>query len=510
VSEATAQLRYPRPVQARATVRGVMALQLVANGAGAAVVVFYLRVVAPVRLESGESRIGLNLTAFGLYLVAAVFFALPLNAVILRRSMAWVRDGRVPSTLERIDTVTQPLRQTLSAFLMWVGGAIIFAYLNEETARTGIGIAISGVITCSLLYQLLERHFRPVTALALDGADLPRWRREIRIRIMLGWLLGSAVPLVGIGLAPLATPDANVADAATLLAILAFTSIVAGGLVMSGAANSVAAPIEEVREALARMEAGDLDVHLPITNIGEIGHLQQGVNTLAHGLRERRRLQDLFGRQVGVDVARAAIERDPQLGGEERTVTVLFVDLCGFTTYAESHAPTEVVAYLNRFFQVVLREVGREGGWVNKFEGDAALCIFGAPDNQLDHSSRALRAAASLRAAVVELPGAPRIGLGVATGTVVAGNVGGMERFEYTVIGDAVNVAARLTEMAKGDEGAVLATDTAIDASPTEAHRWERMETVVLRGRATPTVLYRPVADQSSVLTSGLPSGPQS
>lgn len=506
--------RYPRPVQARATVRGVLALQLLANGAGAAVVVFYLRVVVPVR-QQGSTNIGLNVVAFGVFLLVTVLVAVPLNGMVLRRSMRWVRDGRDPTLLERIDTLTQPLRQTVSAFFVWIAAAVVFARLNEDTTRVAIGIAIAGVVTCALLYQLLERHFRPIAALALEGAELPRWRREIRVRVMLGWLLGSAVPLLAIGLAQVTLPADELADSGPLLTVLVFTSIVAGGLVMLGASKSVAEPIDEVRAALARLEDGDYDLHVPVTNIGEIGRLQSGVNELAAGLRERRRLQDLFGRQVGVDVARAAIARDPELGGEERVVTVLFVDLCGFTSFAEHHAPTEVVAHLNRFFQVVLQLVGTEGGWVNKFEGDAALCIFGAPADQPDHAGRALRAAAELPAAVRALPGAPELGVGVATGSVVAGNVGGIERFEYTVIGDAVNVAARLTELSKEHGGAVFATDATVAAAPDESASWEQVGELVLRGRTSPTGLYRPrsatglVTAQASA-TSGLPSGPQS
>jgi adenylate cyclase len=171
----------------------------------------------------------------------------------------------------------------------------------------------------------------------------------------------------------------------------------------------------------------------------------------------RRSPPNLFGRQVGTD---GPVENDPELGGEAREITALFVDLENFTSYTESHTPEEVVTELNTFFAIVIRVVMDEGGWVNKFEGDAALCIFGAPAHQPDHAARALRAAARLPAEVAKLPDAPGVGIGVATGSVVAGNIGTAERYEYTVIGDAVNVAARLTELAKREHHPVLVSQT--------------------------------------------------
>src|SRR3546814_3520462 len=97
------------------------------------------------------------------------------------------------------------------------------------------------------------------------------------------------------------------------------------------------------------------------------------------GLRERQRLQDLFGRHVGHEVAAQAIERGSDLGGESREASAFFVDLIGSTAMAEVLPPTEVVATLNAFFEAVVDEVSAQGGWVNKFRGDGALCVFGGP-----------------------------------------------------------------------------------------------------------------------------------
>ena len=179
----------------------------------------------------------------------------------------------------------------------------------------------------------------------------------------------------------------------------------------------------------------------------EIGVLQAGFNEMMRGLRERQRVRDLFGRYVGAEVARRAMEKRPTLGGEDRKVAILFVDVIGSTTFAVNHTPEEVVAELNKFFEHVVTVVHRHKGIINKFQGDAALAIFGAPLPLADSAGHALAAARELRQELKDMELA--CGIGVASGHVVAGHIGGHARFEYTVIGDAVNQAARLTDLAK-------------------------------------------------------------
>jgi len=235
---------------------------------------------------------------------------------------------------------------------------------------------------------------------------------------------------------------------------------------------------------------GDLSVELPIDDAGEVGSVKVGFNEMVTGLRERAMLQDLFGRHVGADVARRALEEGTALGGEERDATVFFVDLIGSTALAEAYSATEVVELLNRFFAAVVTAVGAEGGWVNKFEGDGALCVFGAPAEQPDHATRALSAARSLREALAPIADA---GIGIATGEVVAGNVGTEERYEYTVVGRPVNTAARLTDEAKRRPSRVLAAEGAIARAGDEACHWSAVGEVALRGVQDPVVAFEPV-----------------
>ena len=169
-----------------------------------------------------------------------------------------------------------------------------------------------------------------------------------------------------------------------------------GALITWQAARAVADPVRSVRDALARVEAGDLDANVPVFDGSDLGLLQAGFNRMNQGLREREELRDLFGRHVGEDVARAAIDRGIELGGEELDVAVLFVDLVGSTSMAAERPPQEVVARLNEFFGVVVEVVEDHGGWINKFEGDAALAVFGAPLPLDDAAGCALAAGRSL------------------------------------------------------------------------------------------------------------------
>jgi adenylate cyclase len=480
-------------------VRGVILWQLAANGAGALVVLVYLRLLFPLRLEERtDEELGLDLAVFGGYLLVTVLLAIPVNRVVLRRAVQWVRENRPPTPHERRATLLQPFRQTVSAFLVWLGAAIVFGLLNESEGRVAIGIVLAGLVTCSLLYLALERHFRPIFELALEDATLPENRREILPRLMLAWLLGSAVPLLALGLAPATATDGQLTSG-WRTALLVATGVFAGGLVMRAAAGSVAGPINRVRNALRRVEQGDLEVRLPVDDIGEIGRLSAGFNAMVEGLRERQQLHELLDKQVGAEVTQQALAHEPHLGGERRVVTVLFVDLTGYTSFAERHTPERVVKALNEFFQVVVDVVNDEGGLVNKFEGDAAMCLFGAPMDQPDHAARALRTAARLPEALSGLVDTPHAGIGVATGEAIAGFVGTDERFEYTVIGDVVNLAARLCELAKQHDSSVLASLETVENAGTVGLNWRAAGRVDIRGRVQSAEVLEPAPlDRSS------------
>jgi adenylate cyclase len=268
---------------------------------------------------------------------------------------------------------------------------------------------------------------------------------------------------------------------------LVVVAVLVGGLATLLTARAVGQPLRELREAVQRVGRGDYTAEVEVNDAGEIGLLQEGVNSMAAGLAERERMRDLFGRHVGTTVAEQALESGVSLGGELRTVAALFVDIVGSTSLVRRTGTEEMVGLLNRFFEVVVDTIEADGGLVNKFEGDAVLCVFGAPTDHPDPAGAALRAARRICAAVREA-GEVDVGVGVACGQVWAGQVGAASRLEYTVIGDPVNEAARLTELAKDSPGRAVASEATVQAAaPDEREHWTPGEEVELRGRGEPT-----------------------
>jgi adenylate cyclase len=358
-------------------------------------------------------------------------------------------------------------------------------------------IWLGGETMCALIYLASERILRPVTARALavrptDETVAP----GVRGRLTMAWALGTGVPLLGVlvvatvGLTKSGVGTEYVAAAVVFLGALA---TFAGLLATLFAAKAIADPLTSVREGLEKIEEGDLEVRVPVDDGSEVGLLQAGFNRMAEGLCERERIRDMFGRQVGEEVARAALLEGTRLGGEEREVGALFVDLVGSTSMAMAMPPTEVVRLLNRFFRVVVEVVEAEGGLVSKFEGDAALCVFGAPVPREDPAGDALRAARALAERLSRDVPETDFGIGISAGIAVAGNVGAEHRFEYTVIGDPVNEAARLSELAKQRPERVLASEVALTrATDSESDSWSVTDSTVLRGRSVATSVAHP------------------
>jgi len=396
-----------------------------------------------------------------------------------------------------------PLRLVTVQAALWILAAGLFAGLNvgfspRLALSVGETVLLGGITTCAMSYLLTERILRRTAARVLaDGAPRRHALSGVVVRSLLFWALGTAVPVVGLllaGVSALVFADSSAAQLAVIVLSVGGTAPAIGFFVTVGAARAVADPVSAVHRAMGQVERGDLDTTVPVYDGTELGQLQSGFNTMVAGLRERERIRDLFGRHVGRDVAEAAAAAaEVRLGGEVRQVAVLFVDLVGSTALAAQRPPDEVVGLLNRFFGVVVDVVEQHHGWINKFEGDAALAVFGAPVAITDPAGSALAAARCLgERLAAELPDID-VGIGVSAGDAVAGNVGDPQRFEYTVIGDPVNEAARITELAKEAPGRVLASSTAVDlAAGSEAGRWEGGESTVLRGRPDPTRLASP------------------
>ena len=474
-----------------------------AHLAGAIVVLGYLLWLPPPGGRASVHDLLVNCIAFAVYLAVAFPVGFRWCEHVAHKACDWLDDCGAPTEAEARATLSLPWRLAVISFALWLGAVALFAPLKlafdhtgVESARVCIGILLAGLTTSALTYLLCERGMRPVFALALaDGRPTGTRRLRLGPKLVLTWALGSGVPLLAIALAPVGLGPRARAQLIGPVVALSVLGLVVGCAVSLVAARLLSDPLERLRRAVASVENEDLDAEVLVDDAGTLGYLQMGFNRMVAGLRERRRLADLFGRHVGVDVARRALDSGVHLEGERREVSAMFVDLVGSTALAEREGAEVVVRTLNAFFEVVVDVVTAEGGWVNKFEGDGALCIFGAPADQPDHAARALRAAHTLRKELLALAGTNAevdAAIGVSSGAAVAGNVGTPQRYEYTVIGDPVNEAARLTEQAKSRLGRVLASEETIVRSAGEDRRWGPVGELELRGRSASTLAYEP------------------
>jgi adenylate cyclase len=414
----------------------------------------------------------------------------------------WALEGRDPDEREQQQVLRWPMRSALLSLAAWDTGGLALALLNLDHSLSFAALVLAtaclgGEATSALVYLFSERVQRPITALALAARQPARAVAPgIRHRLLFAWSLGTGVPILGVivvGIVGVTKSGVETEYVAGACLFLGIVGAVVGLLATAVSARAIADPVTAVRDALTRVAGGDLGAEVTIDDASEVGQLQAGFNRMAEELRERERIRDLFGRHVGEDVAHAALRGGTRLGGEEREIGALFVDLVGSTSMAVAMPPTEVVRLLNRFFRIVVEVVETEAGLVNKFEGDAALCVFGAPVASEDPAGEALRAARTLSERLERE--VPEIGfsIGVSAGRAIAGNVGAERRFEYTVIGDPVNEAARLCELAKEREERVVASDAALaSATEAEAAAWELGERTILRGRLEATGLASP------------------
>ena len=477
---------------------------VIVNGLAAFAVATYLVVIFPPE-ETGEYIT--QWTGFlgtGLYLAFASFVGGRASRRLWQRSRRWLESGGTPTHKQRQQLLRLPKRLALNSFLLWMLAAPVMGVpaMLDISVIFGVEVigatVLAGLTAAGTVFLLDERILRPAVGLALDAETAPDTRSlGIGARMLITWLLCSGVPLIMLALVPIGRDVDEPDDLILPTLFVAGIAWMVGLITTKLATASVTRPVRSMRKAVDRVRDGDLDVTVPVDDGSELGRLQAGFNAMVAGLREREQLRDLFGRQVGLDVARRALEQQPSLGGQTQTVSVLFVDVIGSTTLAERESPERVVALLNRFFEVVIGVVDEHNGMVNKFEGDAALCVFGAPIEDEQHAARALAAARALRARLDADENGLDAAIGVACGEAVAGYVGSESRFEYTVIGDPVNEASRLTELAKQRPARLLASaDTVECAGEPEARRWELGDEVTLRGRTMPTRLAVPRAER--------------
>jgi adenylate cyclase len=475
------------------------------NVLGAVLAFLYFRVIDPL---ASERPVGWADVAF----FAGAFTVLSVIGVALgtRAARPLLQPERHEPREVRRAAIMLPYTMAAMALVGWALAGVIFGVfwpwvtdvLSVRSALRGLfGITIlGGGVTATFIFLSTERRWReelpaffPDGALS-DVADVPRLR--VRLRLLAVFFLTSGVPLVLLAIVAYRRTALVAADPGRADALLTETLVVVAFLVGVGlwaaiglslfVANSVAGPLRELEGLMARVARGDLDARAPVVSNDEIGSLAEGFNRMVAGLKERDFVKDTFGKYVTREIRDEILSGRVGLEGEQREVSILFADLRDFTPWVEATEPREVVRELNRYFGEMEAAVRRHGGLVLQFIGDEIEAVFGAPVPAADHAECAVRAALDMRAGLEAFnasrvaAGKPplRHGIGVHTGTVLAGSIGGADRLSYALVGDAVNLASRIQDLTKAAGADILisattraALDTAIVVTPLPAAR---------------------------------------
>lgn len=463
----------------------------------------------------GLLYIKMSLGQFALLVAAAVAGQEFYTAFTLRRlkrrlepSVAWLQGERTQATAVAAWRAAASLPFELLR-LWWRGGYPIVAGLGWCLFSTWLlGLPAWGIPVLFLAAQvilayanalpffLVERGMQPVlddlaTELSdeaeVEAISLPLRRRLLTALPAVNVLTGVAV----VGLVEGSHPGIGELGVAVGVSLaVALTVSFAFAVLLAG---SIVAPIHRLQDATVRIAGGDLGIRVPVVASDETGALTRAFNHMVVGLQERERLRDAFGTFVDPELADRVAEQGTDLRGEELEVSILFLDVRGFTTLSESAAAPDVVGKLNALYDVVVPVILRHGGHANKFIGDGLLAVFGAPERHSDHADRAVAAALEIAAEVDNGPdGHLRVGLGVNSGQVVVGTVGGGGRLDFTVIGDAVNTASRVESATRQTGDDLLITAETKGRLRAEHCEWVERPPVSLKGKASRVGLYAP------------------
>jgi adenylate cyclase len=300
---------------------------------------------------------------------------------------------------------------------------------------------------------------------------------------------------------PLGPELAAARDLESFLIVVSAAALAAAAILALLIARGVSQPVQQLAAHTHVIARGDYETRLTLDRADELGQLADAMNQMSAGLAERDRVRDLLDKNVSPEVAAQLMRDGATLGGQEREVTILFADLRGFTTLSEKLSPPDLLALLNRYLDRMSGAIEAHGGVIDKFIGDGIMALFGAPVAQGDAADGALAAALAMERALADLnrelaaEGRPPLGIGIGVNTacVVAGNIGSHRRLNYSVIGDGVNVAARIeSETRKPEHRTNLITSAATLAALCEPKKFSPrpLGKVHVKGRAEPVEIF--------------------
>ncbi|GAB4275102.1 MAG: hypothetical protein Kow0029_15980 [Candidatus Rifleibacteriota bacterium] len=265
--------------------------------------------------------------------------------------------------------------------------------------------------------------------------------------------------------------------------------------------KSIQEPINFLVEKMRLLAEGNFNVQTSVLFNDEIGKLKQNFNLMVEQLKEREELKDTFGKYVSIEVAKHLLEnKKVDLGGETIKATILFSDIRNFTSMSERMSPEEVVTMLNTYFSYITPPIMENNGVINKFIGDAVMAIFTPHLGSENHVKDAINACIGMRKKLKELNASGKLklpikfGIGLNSGDLVAGNIGTEKRFEYTVIGDTVNVASRMESLTKELNTDIVFSENTmnlIDHELLKKIAIEKTEPVKIKGKSQPMPVYK-------------------
>jgi adenylate cyclase len=437
-----------------------------------------------------------------------------------------LRQGQTPSDQLRARTqrkvINSPYFGAALSMAIWMLAAIIMTafrftlpIMNEAGAsaiygafRVFVGVVVAGVASSSIVFFSFEAIYRPLLLLVFPEGGLVNLRGVLRLRLrhrlLFSYFLVGVAPICVVGLiffhkaSSLAQSQGSIlTNIIYVIVFVVLTSIGLAIILSRLVSESVVKPVQVMQKVTSLVKKGDLNTTIPVTSNDELGSLGESFNLMLDGMRERRLLKETFGKYVSQQVRDEILAGRINLDGESKEVTLLFTDLRDFTPMVEATPPKTVVKIINDYFQEMAQAVKSQEGLVVQFIGDEIEAVFGAPLSLDNHAERAVNAALDMRRRLqglnrkFEARGLKplRHGIGIHTGTVLAGNIGSSDRLSYALVGDAVNLASRIQDLNKQ-----FGTDILISAQTREALRelpdLEKMPEVMVKGKRRPVEVY--------------------
>jgi class 3 adenylate cyclase len=365
---------------------------------------------------------------------------------------------------------------------------IVFFRMGFMDSSTAIAFSLRstmvGVISSAIIFFSLEAHARRslIPLLFPEGklSDVKQTRRiSIARRLRAFYRMGSLIPLAHVVLTLFVLflqveinpmPTHEYARSVFIFSLVIFGLFFVGsGLLTRLISRSIAAPVRDMLLAMKAVRQGDYKTRVQVVSNDEIGMLGDAFNGMIQGLEDRKRLRDAFGRYVDPRIRDEILSGSIPLDGEYKEVSVMFADLRGFTPLTATHDPKAVVTMLNAYFKEMGAAIKIRHGLILQFLGDEIYAVFGAPVPDPKHPVHAVRAALDMEERLKALNksfkarGLPELshGIGIHTGRVLAANIGSPDRLSYLLVGETVNLAARLQAMTRDlDARIIVSGDT--------------------------------------------------